>query len=363
MTGKFQLIHLAAHGVYEYQADKQAAPVTGMLLGNGLFLTSTEIARLSSVPELVFINCCHLGRVSGQRPEYAESRHKLAANLATSLIQKGVKAVVAAGWVVDDQAASLFAQQFYKALFDGENFGEAVRGAREMIRQRYPNCNTWGAYQCYGDPHYRLESGGSGKKARCESVRFVCEQEVIIALQNLSSDAISATDGQVEGLTRKLEEIKQRDTQWRDSAKVQVAFAKAYAELDLFPNAINAYTKAMQSESSDISIRAIEQLCNLQARYAVDLHNQEKSKQAQELIDSALNRLKGLNDTLDTPSIERLALLGGACIPVLTQGGLAIRCTGKGRRTTLLRHQYCVNPSMGSRASGIRMLFLDSYFN
>ena len=132
MTGKFQLIHLAAHGVYEYQADKQAAPVTGMLLGNGLFLTSTEIARLSSVPELVFINCCHLGRVSGQRPEYAESRHKLAANLATSLIQKGVKAVVAAGWVVDDQAASLFAQQFYKALFDGENFGEAVRGAREI---------------------------------------------------------------------------------------------------------------------------------------------------------------------------------------------------------------------------------------
>ena len=309
MTGKFQLIHLAAHGVYDYKTDKDAESVSGMLLGNGLFLTSAEIARLSSVPELVFINCCHLGRISGKQQEYVESRHKLAANLATSLIQKGVKAVVAAGWVVDDQAATLFAQQFYTAMFDGEDFGEAVRGAREMIRQRYPNCNTWGAYQCYGDPHYRLQSATSRKKSRRESVWFVCEQEVVIALQNLVSDAVSATDGQIEGLKRKLEEIKTESTQWHDSAKVQVAFGAAYAELDQFPNAINAYTKASRHEISHISVKAIEQLCNLQARHAVDLHNQNESQQAEELIDKAIKRLESIHDALE-PSVERLALLG-----------------------------------------------------
>ncbi|MBK7464158.1 MAG: hypothetical protein IPJ50_16465 [Betaproteobacteria bacterium] len=46
------------------------------------------------VPELVFINCCHLGRVDGEREL---DRLDLAANLGEELVRVGVRAVNAAG--------------------------------------------------------------------------------------------------------------------------------------------------------------------------------------------------------------------------------------------------------------------------
>ena len=46
--------------------------VTGMVIGDGMFLTPHEIAQMRSVPELVFINCCHLGRIAGAAPDRAE---------------------------------------------------------------------------------------------------------------------------------------------------------------------------------------------------------------------------------------------------------------------------------------------------
>jgi CHAT domain-containing protein len=102
------------------------------------------------VPDLVFLNCCHLGNTDESRqetPPYPE----LAANIATQFMNMGVRAVVAAGWAVDDKAARAFAESFYKAMLEGTPFGEAVLRAREDLRAEVRR-NTWGAYQCYGGP-------------------------------------------------------------------------------------------------------------------------------------------------------------------------------------------------------------------
>jgi hypothetical protein len=56
----------------------------------------------------------------------------------------------------DDSAAKTFARKFYAAMLDGEPFGEAVRLARSETYATHGGVNTWGAYQCYGDPDYRL---------------------------------------------------------------------------------------------------------------------------------------------------------------------------------------------------------------
>jgi hypothetical protein len=53
-----------------------------------------------------------------------------------------------------------FAEALYRRLVDGEFFGEAVRAARNDIFTLFPEVNTWGAYQCYGDPNYRLSHDG-----------------------------------------------------------------------------------------------------------------------------------------------------------------------------------------------------------
>jgi hypothetical protein len=70
------------------------------------------------------------------------------------VIKGGVRCVIAAGWAVEDEAASIFATTFYRTLLRGERFIDAVAAAREKARE----CggNTWAAYQCYGDPDWRF---------------------------------------------------------------------------------------------------------------------------------------------------------------------------------------------------------------
>ena len=55
-----------------------------------------------------------------------QSPARLASSMAQVLINKGVKAVVAAGWAVNDEAARLFATTFYRKMLEGERFGGAV---------------------------------------------------------------------------------------------------------------------------------------------------------------------------------------------------------------------------------------------
>lgn len=147
--GEYQVMHLAAHG----QVAEAGAGQTGLVMEAGVYLTTAQISKLRRVPELVFINCCHLGSMAGDaRPRWG----RLAANLATEFIEMGCKAVVAAGWAVDDQAAETFATTFHSAMLAGRPLGDAVLQARQATYARHPDCNTWGAYQAYGDERYQL---------------------------------------------------------------------------------------------------------------------------------------------------------------------------------------------------------------
>ena len=190
----YRMVHLAGHGVYEWQEPVQAADgatasspaqratqtVTGMVIGDGVYLTPGEVNQMRRVPELVFINCCHLGysedrerRAEEAGPQGAAPRlspladyHLFAANVATEFIRMGVRAVIAAGWAVDDAAGKTFAETFYGALLDGETFGKAVAAARFETYNRHSYANTWGAYQCYGDPDFRIVERGVGDNER-----------------------------------------------------------------------------------------------------------------------------------------------------------------------------------------------------
>ncbi len=154
----YRILHLAGHGVFELPLPASgtgtARTVSGMAIGPGTFLTPFDVEQMRWVPELVFINCCHLG--AGHSSHHRPRHHELAANLGAQFIEMGVKAVVAAGWAVDDGAARAFALAFYGAMLGGWNFGSAVRLARRRIYVDFPEVNTWGAYQCYGNPNFSL---------------------------------------------------------------------------------------------------------------------------------------------------------------------------------------------------------------
>ena len=148
-------------------------PVSGLVLDDGLFFTAAEADQMRSVPELVFINCCHLGQTRGDALPHM-AFHKLAANLATEFIKIGARAVIAAGWAVDDAAAKTFATTFYRLMLDGELYGEAILQARRDTYMKHGETNTWGAYQCYGDPSFSL----SASRARVHEVPFVSPSEL-----------------------------------------------------------------------------------------------------------------------------------------------------------------------------------------
>jgi hypothetical protein len=148
---EYRIVHVAAHGAY----DPDQPAHSGLLIGPDHYLTAQIVAQLSAVPELVFLNCCHSARVDDAT---GGKVHLLAASVARELMAIGVRAVVAAGWSIDDTAAVVFATTFYEQMLAGTGLGDAVRNARRDAYNERRTSMTWAAYQCYGDPEFRLRT-------------------------------------------------------------------------------------------------------------------------------------------------------------------------------------------------------------
>ena len=145
---RWRIVHIAGHGMPT--ADGSGG---GVVLSTGAFLGPDEIRNMRTVPELVFVNCCHLaGGDDKQLLNY--DRASFASGVAGALIEIGVRCVIAAGWAVDDDAAGVFAETFYASLLRGNRFIDAVDEARKAAYRQSPHVNTWAAYQCYGDPDW-----------------------------------------------------------------------------------------------------------------------------------------------------------------------------------------------------------------
>jgi len=293
-----------------------------MVLGNGVFLTANEIQNKMNIPELVFINCCHLGVLSdpNEKDETAKSEfNKFAASLSRELIEMGVKAVVAAGWAVDDAAAMSFAEIFYDHLLRGYQFGDAIKAARaEIYEQHGDRTNTWAAYQCYGDPAYRLVAN-TGAGGHWEK-RIVDIDEAIAEIDQITEKAKTASalntkrlKDDLNNLLKELEkkDIEQSHSNWLNNARLLEALGRAFAEVFSFEEAAEYYELAIKNDKSSASIKAIEQSANCHIRLAVQrfeldpgLYTKSKAQ-----IETQIESLTQLMTTLrETP--ERLSMVG-----------------------------------------------------
>ncbi len=278
----YRLLHIAAHGTY----DPLHPEATGVVLAEGMLLTAAEIGQLRQIPELAFINCCHLGRIESPAPKAVAYRNRIAANLGLELIRIGVRAVVIAGWVVDDGAADTFASTFYSALLEGEEFGNAVKRARRATYRYHPETNTWGAYQCYGDPSYSLAK----RQKRSESAvpHWVAPVRPIHLLRNIRSRA--RTGSRAEDLRREVEAIEtalvERYPSWMQLSQVREALGRAWAELaDLtawtldeagskkgsgrlraYDRAVENLRIALRCEDGEVGFNVRGELANLEVR-------------------------------------------------------------------------------------------------
>ncbi len=268
----WRIVHIAGHG----EPVSEKGDRGGVVLSNDTFLSASEIKAMRIVPELVFVNCCHLA--AGSRPSLLHEpqpgrfdRPDFASSVARALIDVGVRCVVAAGWAVDDSAASAFATTFYGELLRGQRFLDAVAAARAKAYEY--DGNTWAAYQCYGDPEWRLMR----KVATSATSSLPHEREFdhvgsVTALRLALETLCVQSTFQGYAAKYQLKRIQNLEARWKNmgwnaSGDIAGLFASAYKAAGNIPDAIRWYETTIAAGDKATSFHTLEQLSNLRIRH------------------------------------------------------------------------------------------------
>ncbi len=327
----WRMLHVSAHGIFGLRhADGRYR--SGVLLSDGLLITAAEIGSMEVVPDVVFLNCCHLGTV-----DVGRRGNKLAASIARELIDIGVRCVLVAGWAVNDLGAQRFGETFYEELLLRRRpFGEAVFQARKAVYEANPVDITWGAFQAYGDPAWRAEPRAPGAAAG-ESAPFVSPEELLDELARtraeLSRRSALMNERDLRAQATSLENLlkKRCPAGWLQAPGLQSAIGATWLDLGQFDKARKALLAAVQAEDREgtVPIHDIERLANVEARLGERQASAEPLPKGQaapgkaggpageSLIKLAISRLHMLDQlvaaeggALHNP--ERSALLGSA---------------------------------------------------
>lgn len=314
----YRIVHVSAHGVFE--AGQGETRRTGVVLSDGLLLTAAEIRALETVPDLVFLNCCHTGRIG---PE--SSYNRLAYSVARELIECGVRCVVVAGWAVNDEAARHFAEVFYaNFLRERQTYGRAIHEARLSTFESYPDSNTWGAFQAYGEPGFVMDPeslpiGGA------DDFRPVTPQEVAARIDLMRGElAYNRTRGKSgdRELRKAIDSLLRRGgaAAWALEPEVLYALGRLYADAGDFEGARQSYVSALALEDrrGRVPLLAVQQLANMEVRTGVK-RMQAGDASGEALVRSGLDRLLALAQVAGGAgpppapvNAERCALIGSA---------------------------------------------------
>ena len=288
----YRIVHIAAHGLFNQQAADGVAR-TGVVLSDGLLLTAAEIGQMEVVPDLVFLNCCHLAQANPVPVAY----NRLAYSISRELVEIGVRCVVAAGWAVDDDAAYTFAETFYRCILQEKfQFGDAVFEARRETYRKHGSSITWGAYQAYGDPAWRLDPRAEPTGASAEAGKFVTQEELIDQIEririNIYRRREAVSQSVAASIATQLKQLLGRSpNRWLDEPEIKYTLAAAYADLGIkyFEQACKLYRDAIAAEDKmrRVPIAAIEQLANLESQLA-------EAREDPELAELAVARLRNL---------------------------------------------------------------------
>ena len=204
---------------------------------------------------------------------------------------------------------------FYRSMLDGETFGRALKTARDRhATSKFPDSNTWGAYQAYGDPDYRLDPDGyrrhgsrrwdmwtlPSSSRRCATSGAAAEARH--GRRQSLDPAVKKLDALGERLPHRLARANRR----ADGDRLRLRQARAVRSRRPIPRRPRSPVRATTSTTT---LRAVEQLANFEARLADDITDGQ-AERARELHESAIARLEKLLAVAETA--ERYSLLGSA---------------------------------------------------
>ncbi|NEN23237.1 CHAT domain-containing protein [Cryomorpha ignava] len=300
----YRVMHIAGHGIINEKHPENS----GVVLSNGIVLSSLEIGLMEKMPEFVFINCCFSGAIGGEII-YNENLNKLASNIGVAFIEKGVKAIVVAGWAVDDKAAENFADELYTNMLAGIKFGEATKIARDGTFNKFGDTNTWGAYQCYGSPYYELRS--TNTKTKSTFNEYVFYKEALVDILNIRSSSDIKSSREIDYLASKLNEIVNHlPVEWLSHSEISQSLGNTFYELGQYDKAIEYLELYEKGEKADFSINGLRNLSNLLMKTAII---KKQSNASQKEINAAIKEAERIAETLANihESKNILALKGG----------------------------------------------------
>lgn len=362
----WRVVHIAGHGIPAGLTRDGKKHGAGVVLSEGV-LSASEIRAMRTVPELVFLNCCHIGDVGGDRVLTADDydRSAFAASVAQELIEIGVRCVIAAGWAVNDRLAATFARQFYGQLLEGQRFIDAVHHARFVTYGTAPDQSTWAAYQCYGDPDWRLRGARPARSAgdAPDDDYLASIDDLLVALDALAiaahRDGARGEQDHRPRLTR-LEEIAAKEG-WADAPAVQERFAHAWKALRDLDAALRWYGLALQHVDGPATFDAAEQYANLLARRAwqrVRDSGRGAVGAARRDIAEAIDRLTRLLTVGETPA--RRSLVGSAYKRLALVEAQAGRRTASRAALTRARAAYAeASRQQDTFAAGLNLLAVE----
>jgi tetratricopeptide (TPR) repeat protein len=190
--------------------------------------------------------------------------------------------------------------------------------------------NTWGAYQCYGDPDFVLVE--TAARARDEGQQAASLEQFVNRAEDLRAEISCLGEGSIATQIERLNALKEslaRDAGWGHIGLGWAALARVYNEALEYDKAIECYEQALALEDGALTIRDLEQFANSECRSAVAkwvarfrdqsgalTEEQEKARlPVIAMLQSAIGRLQQLNAPPErggAVTSMRQALLGSA---------------------------------------------------
>lgn len=151
-NGKIDLVHLAAHGVYD--------PRNPLFSKIALAKDETEDGNLTvdeilSTLDLTGVNLVVLSAC--QSAVGARSGGDEVVGLTRALLYAGTPGVISTLWNIDDAASAGLMREFYRRLTGGASVAEALRQAQLAVKEneRFSDPKYWAAFMLTGDPQGR----------------------------------------------------------------------------------------------------------------------------------------------------------------------------------------------------------------
>jgi hypothetical protein len=133
--------------------DPEHPEQSGFLFSDDDRLTAEDLDRVDRTPKFVFANACESG-VLPSRPDLCSP--ELPATFAEAFFKKGVANFICTAWPIGDIPLRDFAVELYTNLIGLGVPESPIYESLRRARQKIAHTQTWGAYQHYGNPYFRL---------------------------------------------------------------------------------------------------------------------------------------------------------------------------------------------------------------